>query len=71
VEDREGRTRDLLEGEDPLEGSLVELIVAASALSEDEFEVADVVDALVGSRRLRLVPEPRPRPAAEVAWAGV
>jgi hypothetical protein len=51
------RTRDQLETCRELELSFVELVVAASEQSEDEQEVADLVDGLLASGRVRLRPE--------------
>jgi len=48
------RTRDLLDGGEGLEASLVDLVLAACELSEDETEIADRVDALLHSGRVRL-----------------
>jgi len=52
----------LISASEPLEATLVELIVAASECSEDEYEVADLVDAALRSGQVGLVPEPEPRP---------
>ena len=47
-------TMELIEGEEPLAGSLVELIVAASECSEDAFEIEDLLDDLLDSGRVDL-----------------
>jgi hypothetical protein len=48
-------SRALFEGDDPLEASLIELIICASECSEDEMEVADQLDAVLASGRVQLV----------------
>lgn len=48
-------TRVLLEGDDRLELSFVELVVVASECSEDESEIFDLVDGLIDSGRVRLM----------------
>ena len=45
-------TRELLEGEDMLEGSFIELVLAASECSEDMGEIFDRMDDLLDSRRI-------------------
>jgi hypothetical protein len=45
----------LLEGDDRLELSFVELVVVASECSEDESEIFDLVDGLIDSGRVRLM----------------
>jgi hypothetical protein len=45
----------LLEGDDRLELSFVELVVVASECSEDESEIFDLVDDLIDSGRVRLM----------------
>jgi len=47
-------TREMLEGEQSLELSFVELVIAASECSEDETEIADLVDGLIASGRVTL-----------------
>jgi hypothetical protein len=44
-----------------VETTLVELIIAASECSEDEYEVADLVDTALASGRVELAPEPDSR----------
>ncbi len=51
-------TRELLEGDDALELSFVELILVAADCSEDESEISDLVDGLLGSGRVQLSPTP-------------
>jgi hypothetical protein len=46
-------TRELIEGDDPLEGSFIDLIVAASECSEDEGEIFLLIDDLLDSGRVR------------------
>ncbi len=43
--------------EEVVEASFIELVVAASECSEDENEIFDLVDGLLGSGRVRLLPE--------------
>ena len=50
-------TLEWLASEDELEMSLVDIIVTASALSEDESEVADLVDGFLACEHLHLVAE--------------
>jgi hypothetical protein len=47
-------TREMLESEQPLELSFVELVIAASECSEDESEIFDLVDGLMRSGRVTL-----------------
>lgn len=58
MQNADAMTRELIESEQPLEGSLIELIVAATACTEDETELDDMIDALLGSGRVRLTAEP-------------
>jgi hypothetical protein len=53
-------TRTLIEGDAPLEGSLIDLIVAASECSEDEAEIFDLIDGLLESGRVALSETPAP-----------
>ncbi len=46
----------LLEGEQELEASLVELVIAASECSEDAWEIADRLDSLLASGRVKSHP---------------
>jgi hypothetical protein len=46
------QTREWLEDGDQQELSLVELVVAACEFSEDETEVADLVDGLIATGRV-------------------
>jgi hypothetical protein len=48
------QTREMIEGEEPLEGSLIELILAVSECSEDESEIFERMDDLLGSERVAL-----------------
>lgn len=52
------RTRQLLQSEDPLELSFVELVVAATECSEDESEIFDLIDGLLESDRVQLTHSP-------------
>lgn len=55
------RTRDALQGESDLEVSLVDLILSVSELTEDETEVADLLDGFVSQSRVQVsgpVPDP-------------
>jgi hypothetical protein len=47
-------TRRLIEGEEPLEGTLVDLIVAVSESSEDESEIFERMDDLLVDARTEL-----------------
>jgi hypothetical protein len=49
------QTRELLETEDSLELTLVELVVAATECSEDENEICDLVDGLIETGRVRVL----------------
>jgi len=53
-------TRALIEGEGRLEASFIELIIGASECSDDETEIADLVDALLDSERVQLSLEHAP-----------
>jgi hypothetical protein len=48
------RTREVLESEEQLDLSFVELVIAASECSEDESEIFELVDGLMQSGRVRL-----------------
>ncbi len=50
------RTRELLERGEPLDVSLVELVIAASECSDDGFEISDRVDTLLASGRVQIHP---------------
>lgn len=60
-------TPGLLEGDDRFGGSLVELIVAASDTSEDQWEIADRIDELVDGGRAQLDTAGREQPWAAPA----
>ncbi len=49
------QTLEALEGAEGEELSIVELVVAACEFSEDQGEIADLVDGLVETERVRLV----------------
>ena len=55
-------------GPERVEASLVELIVAASEHSEDEYEVADLVDAALATGQLQLRPEPTIGTCSQSQW---
>ncbi len=48
------RVRDALENAESLEASIVDLVLAVSELTEDEFELRDAVDDLIDSGRVRI-----------------
>ena len=50
------RHRELLESAAVIEASLVELVLAASECSEDEWEIADHLDDLLASGRVQIQP---------------
>jgi hypothetical protein len=52
MDDLSCQTSDLLEHGDSLELSLVELVVAASDHSEDQYEISDLVDGLIETGRV-------------------
>lgn len=55
------RTRELLlAGQETLELSFVELVVAATECSEDASEIGDLLDGLLVSERIRLEDGPAP-----------
>ncbi len=54
MEGGDDATRALIEGDAEIEASFIELVVGASTCSEDEMEVADQLDALLASGRVRL-----------------
>jgi len=45
-------TRELLEGDEMLEGSFIDLVLAASESSDDLGEIFDQMDELLDSRRI-------------------
>jgi hypothetical protein len=51
-------TRALIAGDAPLEGSFIDLIVAASECSEDEAEIFDLIEGLLDSGRVELSQTP-------------
>jgi hypothetical protein len=63
VDALETLTEEMFAGPEPLEASLVELVLAASAVSEDENEIFDWVDGLLAGGRVRLRPHLRARAA--------
>lgn len=56
METQNHRTQSLLENSSHLEMSLVDLVLILSEFSEDEGEIFDRVDNLVGSGRVHLTP---------------
>jgi len=48
------QAQEILESEEQLELSFIELVIAASECSEDESEIFELVDGLMQSGRVRL-----------------
>ncbi len=53
-------TRAILEGDEKLELSFIELVIAASECSEDESEIYDLIDGALTGDRIDLVPTDLP-----------
>jgi hypothetical protein len=57
-----------ISGPERVGATLVELIIAATECSEDEYEVADLVDAALASGCVELTPVTEYRTSSHIEW---